>query len=237
MKKSSKDIERIIRNSIDVDSRDFFDELPKIELSESITRNNRLGFYLSLSFSTVFIVVVSFFIFNNVYSPKESIFIDELKINNLGYDNGLKDVEAIYDYIDTSEIKEKKIEFICSQFNINKISLVNYTMQAFCNYNIETNHLNYCKIVYFDGDIPVANILLSKEKYQLFNEENEDKWVINSKDKLKSKISGKEIVVIKDLNNNLNYKTKFKYKDTYITIETFDVDENIIFDAIKQIVK
>ena len=242
MKLNSKDLEKLIRNNIDLESNEFID---KLLVDDNIKMKNKKKylpkFYIAFvsSIIIVFFITMHFNLHNNQHQLSNATNI--ININHLDYNNGKKNFNSIIDsgtYL-INEIKND--DFIDEQFKLKIPEFSDYTKENICYFYSNNSDLSYCNIKIFekDSNILLININLKKDYYPLFIEEKENMWEQNILEQEKSIIYNKEIFIIGEKNypSKVNYKTKFKVKDIFLSIETFNLEQHQFISILENILK
>ena len=240
MKLNNKKLEKIIRNNINLESNDFIDKL-LVDDNKKTRKKYFRKFYIVFTTSIIitFLITIYFPSHNNQHQLSSET--NTISINYLDYNNGEKLFNSIVDsgtYL-ISEITNDN--FIDDQFNLKLPESKDYTKEIICYFYSTNNGLSYCniKVSEKNSNDLLVSINLKKDHYPLFAEEKEDMWEHNTIEQEKSIIHNTEIFIIAEKKDSLkiNYKTKFKLKNIFLSIETFNLEQRQFIAIVENILK
>lgn len=252
----NKKLEDRLRESIDLESRDFLEEFLACPVGvedeeEGLydypeERKGRPWVFGTVSFCVICLVVGITFFTTNGNGKKPGVvppIIDNIMFNTFDYDKGENISSSGDDYRELVQ-KDSDFLYINTQFNLEldeKLFHL-YDIDTFCFEIEQTGLLSHCNInlLYKENSKLQFRIGVKKQEYPLFNDEKiEDMWEKQKQFSTldKSTIHSQELVLVNNtMNTFTNYRTKFMLNNIGIAIDGYDVEQEEFVDIVKTVI-
>lgn len=233
----NKKIERMIKNSIEIDNLDFFDKLPKLQ-------NNKNYRYKYILCATILIFLFTTII-TNINSGtslsnemKDNIIFNMLNIDskfNTNMDQNIN-AELIYSY----ELKEANLDNINEYYSID-MTKNNLISSNYVTYNDDQNTILGAELIYnYNNKNIKVNISNNLETWNIQTNglinilKNSTKSIINNKQIILAKLENNEYpkYIMYEYENNKGYYYSLYVKDNlyyYVTCNNVDKEDFIKF--------
>lgn len=244
---SSKKIENIIKNSIDIEFEDITNNLIEQYIYANENKRKKM-MLLRICTSLYMIIIICISVHFTDLSQKNNNLLDgnknEIYVNEINYKTP---DEYMNLEINTNQVIDKTYEELSTMFhydlNLNKDNIVS----ILCKNNSFNNEIEQCEITYtYNSGIIYINV--KNDSYPTFTTETVDGWEENIKQKLKiSKIKDREVIIIQNLDNNkfisqyyddevLNFRTKIMMNDVGISFESYKIDLDTFVLCLEKII-
>ncbi len=238
---NKKQLEKKVKNSIKLESKEFLNEL----LEYSLPKKNKFNIKSIFQILVLPLILIIVLISKNVWDNSRIGFTgsqqDEIYFNEIEYDVSISEnslgVDSLKIYPHT-----ENLDYIKHLLNIDLTkTLTNNNVDVKCQSFIDSGKLFNCNINILDinGDDLKLQIGIQKNELPRFVDEDEDKWTKQvSVDKLNESIINKTtVVLIKNTKSEFNnFRTKFMKNDVGIAINSYNIDENEFIDILKAVI-
>lgn len=244
---SSKKIEKIIKDSIDIEFEDITNNLlNQYNYTNKKERKKVLSLRVCTSLCMILIICVISQYINRPQNNQKLLENNknELYVNEINYRTRS---ELMNFEINISQGFSKSYEDLSKIFNYDLHLNENNISSIICKNNSFNNEVDQCEIIYrYNSNNIYINI--KNNNYPTFTTEMIDSWNENINESLKvSTIKNNKLIIIQNLDNNkfisqyyndevLNYRTKIMINNVGISFESYKTELDNFVSCIEEII-